>query len=156
MARETNTRELVREIAEAALIRGEKKPTQAMVRRQILEQHGRTASPNVVTEELNSFLIDSASVNAKRFSLPGLPAAVSESVTALWTIACDHANDLVADKVRLAEQREIAAEQAIQSVESQLVIERMNSIGLKHDLELVDQALNQKGPHRNRAAKRVA
>lgn len=143
MARETNTRELVREIALEVLNRGEK-PTQAMVRRVILEKHGRTASPNLVMNELNSVLIDSAGINAKRFALPGLPDAVSESVTALWTVACEQSDALVADKVRQTEEREIAAEQTVLAIESKLATEKSNSIGLQHDLALVNQSLEQK------------
>lgn len=143
MARETNTRELVREIAAAALNRGEK-PTQAMIRKVILEEHGRTASPNVVMNELNSILVDSASINAKRFTLPGLPAEVSEAMTSVWSVACEKSNELVAGKVQEVEQREIAAEQSIRSIEGKLAAEKTMVIGLQHDIVLSNQSLEQK------------
>lgn len=143
MARETNTRELVRKIANETLMRGEK-PTQAMIRRVILEEHGRVASPNVVMAELNAVMVDSAGINAKRYALPGLPAEVSESFAAIWTLACEHANTFVVDKMRRAEEREHAAEQTVLAMSHELAIQKTTLTGMQHDLDLVNQSSEQK------------
>lgn len=143
MARETNTRELVREIALESLNQGEK-PTQAMIRQIILEKHGRTASPNLVMTELNKVMVGSAALNAKRFALPDLPSVVADSITSIWEAACDQANQLVAGKINAVVQRELSAEQSILACESKLAIEKTIVIGLKHDIDLSSQTLEHK------------
>lgn len=143
MARETPTRTLVRDIAMAAFNRGEK-PTQAMIKRVIYEEHGITASPNVVLDEFNQFMGDIGKMGARRFSLPDLPAEVAEAVTVIWELACQKSNHQVAGKIRQVEEREHRAEQAIKAIEGLLAEEKIKTIGLAHDLALATQAAEQK------------
>jgi hypothetical protein len=143
MARETPTRTLVREIAMAAFNRGEK-PTQAMIKRVIFEDHGITASPNVVLDEFNQFMSDIGKMGARRFSLPDLPAEVAEAITVVWELACQKSNDLVASKIRQVEEREHQAEQSIKAIEGLLAEEKIRVMGITHDLALATQATEQK------------
>ncbi|MDO8728670.1 MAG: hypothetical protein Q7K26_02115 [bacterium] len=143
MARETPTRTLVREIAMAAFNRGEK-PTQAMIKRIIFDEHGITASPNVVLDEFNQFMSEIGKMGARRFSLPDLPAEVAEAITVVWELACQKSNDQVAHKIRQVEEREHQTEQSIKKIEAVLAEEKVRAIGLVHDLALATQAAEQK------------
>lgn len=143
MTRPTPTRELVRTIATAALARGET-PTQAMIRRVILEEHDITASPNLVMDELNKFMSNAGRMAVRRFSLPDMPAEIGEAVSTLWELACQKADEKVVHRMREAEDREIKAENAIKASDHLLTEERIKTTTLTHDLAMHAQSLDQK------------
>jgi len=143
MSRPTNTRELVRSIATEALTRGET-PTQAMIRREILEKHDITASPNLVMDELNQFMSNAGKIAVRRFSLPDIPAEIGAAVSTLWELACQKADEKVEHRMQEAADRETQAENAIKASDHLLAEERLKTTTLTHDLALYTQSLEQK------------
>lgn len=143
MARETPTRQWVRDIAVELLNQGQK-PTQIAIKRKIFELHGVTASPNVVMDELNKFLVEVGQADVRRFKLPNLPPELSEAVTTIWELACDRSNDLAASKLAELAVKEKDIESSIQSVERLLAEEKITTLTLRNELALAHQSLEQK------------
>lgn len=127
MVRLTSTRAHVREIAAAALQRGEN-PTQAMIKRQILELYGTTANPNLVKEELNRFMSEVSTSSLSRYTLPDLPVELAEGLATLWETACQKAEAQVAIQVAAVTEREHQADIAIQDAQARLAEEQQHRL----------------------------
>lgn len=108
MVRHTDTRALVRELAQELLARGEK-PTQAAIRSMIEARHGVRASPNVVGDELDAFWAAFGEQMVARYRAPGVPAVLAESFARLWDEALAAAGKtFAAERAALAQAAEAA------------------------------------------------
>lgn len=85
-----STRELVQAYAAQLLARGEE-VRQAAIREAILVEHGISASPNLVNDEVKKFWAKAGPALSARLRRPGIPDAVCQQFDAIWDVALNAA-----------------------------------------------------------------
>jgi len=81
-----STRELVQQHAARLLARGEE-VRQAAIREAILVEHGISASPNLVNDEVKKFWAKAGPALSERLRRPGIPDTVCQQFDAIWDVA---------------------------------------------------------------------
>jgi len=84
------TRDLVRHYAGQLLEAGAEVSVTA-IRARILEEHGVSASPNVVGDEVKQFWARTGPLLNARLKRPGIPEAVGQALDAVWEVALNEA-----------------------------------------------------------------
>jgi chromosome segregation ATPase len=84
------TRELVKHYA-ARLLDAGAEVSVATIRARILEEHGVTASPNVVSDEVRQFWARTGPLLSARLRRPGIPEAVCQVLDSVWEVALNEA-----------------------------------------------------------------
>jgi hypothetical protein len=84
------TRDLVKHYA-AQLLDAGAEVSVATIRARILEEHGVTASPNVVSDEVRQFWARTGPLLSARLRRPGIPEAVCEVLDSVWEVALNEA-----------------------------------------------------------------
>ena len=84
------TRDLVRHYAGQLLESGAEVSVTA-IRARILEEHGVSASPNVVGDEVKQFWARTGPLLNARLKRPGMPEAVGQALDAVWEVALNEA-----------------------------------------------------------------
>ncbi|EGH71388.1 DNA-binding protein [Pseudomonas syringae] len=84
------TRDLVKHYA-AQLLDAGAEVSVATIRTRILEEHGVTASPNVVSDEVRQFWARTGPLLSARLRRPGIPEAVCEVLDSVWEVALNEA-----------------------------------------------------------------
>lgn len=101
------TRDLVKHYAAQLLDTGAEVSV-ATIRARILEEHGVTASPNVVSDEVRQFWARTGPLLSARLRRPGIPEAVCEVLDSVWEVALNEATGAFAIErahaVQLADQ----------------------------------------------------
>lgn len=137
MARYTESRELVQQIARATLEQG-RSVSNSEVAAAIFERTGVRASPNLVAEELQRFWALIGRELAQRNQIPAVPSSVASAVESMWRQAVEDANarwgpersELTAQAERLGarvtqlEQTLDAQVQQYKQAETQLLAQR--------------------------------
>lgn len=85
-----STRELVQAYAAQLLERGEE-VRQAAIREVILVEHGISASPNLVNDEVKKFWAKAGPALSARLRRPGIPDPVCQQFDAIWDVALNAA-----------------------------------------------------------------
>ncbi|QCY09595.1 DNA-binding protein [Pseudomonas sp. MPC6] len=85
-----STRELVQAYAAQLLEHGEE-VRQAAIREAILVEHGISASPNLVNDEVKKFWAKAGPALSARLRRPGIPDAVCQQFDAIWDVALNAA-----------------------------------------------------------------
>jgi DNA repair exonuclease SbcCD ATPase subunit len=84
------TRDLVKHYA-AQLLDAGAEVSVATIRARILEEHGVTASPNVVSDEVRQFWARTGPLLSARLRRPGIPEAVCQVLDSVWEVALNEA-----------------------------------------------------------------
>lgn len=154
MARYTESRELVQQIARATLEQG-RSVSNSEVAAAIFERTGVRASPNLVAEELQRFWALIGRELAQRNQIPSVPAAVVSALEGMWRQAVEEANarwgaersELMTQAERLGarvaqlEQTLDAQVQQYQQAETQLLAQRTRAAQAEKVAEQQETAL---------------
>ena len=84
------TRDLVKHYA-AQLLDAGAEVSVATIRARILDEHGVTASPNVVSNEVRQFWARTGPLLSARLRRPGIPEAVCQVLDSVWEVALNEA-----------------------------------------------------------------
>jgi chromosome segregation ATPase len=84
------TRDLVKHYA-ARLLDAGAEVSVATIRARILEEHGVTASPNVVSDEVRQFWARTGPLLSARLRRPGIPESVCQVLDTVWEVALNEA-----------------------------------------------------------------
>jgi chromosome segregation ATPase len=84
------TRDLVKHYA-AQLLDAGAEVSVATIRARILEEHGVTASPNVVSDEVRQFWARTGPLLSARLRRPGIPESVCKVLDSVWEVALNEA-----------------------------------------------------------------
>lgn len=84
------TRDLVKRYAGQLLDAGAEVSV-ATIRARILEEHGVTASPNVVSDEVRQFWARTGPLLSARLRRPGIPESVCQVLDSVWEVALNEA-----------------------------------------------------------------
>ena len=84
------TRDLVKHYA-AQLLDAGAEVSVATIRARILEEHGVTASPNVVSDEVRQFWARTGPLLSARLRRPGIPESVCAALDSVWEVALNEA-----------------------------------------------------------------
>ena len=84
------TRDLVKHYA-AQLLDAGAEVSVATIRARILEEHGVTASPNVVSDEVRQFWARTGPLLSARLRRPGIPESVCQVLDSVWEVALNEA-----------------------------------------------------------------
>jgi chromosome segregation ATPase len=84
------TRDLVKHYA-AQLLDAGVEVSVATIRARILEEHGVTASPNVVSDEVRQFWARTGPLLSARLRRPGIPESVCAVLDSVWEVALNEA-----------------------------------------------------------------
>jgi hypothetical protein len=84
------TRDLVKHYA-AQLLDAGAEVSVATIRARILEEHGVTASPNVVSDEVRQFWARTGPLLSARLRRPGIPESVCAVLDSVWEAALNEA-----------------------------------------------------------------
>jgi hypothetical protein len=84
------TRDLVKHYA-AQLLDAGAEVSVATIRARILEEHGVTASPNVVSDEVRQFWARTGPLLSARLRRPGIPESVCAVLDSVWEVALNEA-----------------------------------------------------------------
>ncbi|MGI4840245.1 MAG: DNA-binding protein [Janthinobacterium lividum] len=84
------TRDLMRLYA-AQLLEAGGEVSVSAIRTLILEEHGVTASPNVVGDEVKQFWARTGPLLSARLNRPGIPEAVCQALDSVWEVALNEA-----------------------------------------------------------------
>jgi chromosome segregation ATPase len=98
------TRDLVKHYA-AQLLDAGAEVSVATIRARILEEHGVTASPNVVSDEVRQFWARTGPLLSARLRRPGIPEAVCEVLDSVWEVALNEATGAFAIEQAAAVQQ---------------------------------------------------
>jgi chromosome segregation ATPase len=98
------TRDLVKHYA-AQLLDAGAEVSVATIRARILEDHGVTASPNVVSDEVRQFWARTGPLLSARLRRPGIPEAVCEVLDSVWEVALNEATGAFAIEQAAAVQQ---------------------------------------------------
>ncbi|MFJ3368209.1 DNA-binding protein [Pseudomonas sp. NPDC086251] len=85
-----STRQWVHDYAARLLANGEE-VRQTAIRELISAEHGVTASPNLVNDEIKKFWVKAGPLMSKRLRRPGIPDEVCTSFDKIWDVALDAA-----------------------------------------------------------------
>ncbi|MFJ7315469.1 DNA-binding protein [Pseudomonas sp. NPDC098747] len=85
-----NTRQWVHDCAARLLAQGEE-VRQSSIRELIAVEHGITASPNLVNDEIKKFWVKAGPALSARLRRPGIPEAVCTSLDTIWDVALEAA-----------------------------------------------------------------
>lgn len=114
------TRDLVRHYA-AQLLEGGGEVSISGIRALILEEHGVTASPNVVGDEVRQFWARTGPLLSARLNRPGIPEAVCQALDSVWEVALNEATGAFAIErahaVQQADQANARAAAALEQAE---------------------------------------
>lgn len=77
----------------------------ATIRARILEEHGVTASPNVVSDEVRQFLARTGPLLSAQLRRPGIPESMCEVLDSVWEVALNEATGAFAIKRAAAVQQ---------------------------------------------------
>jgi hypothetical protein len=114
------TRELVKHYA-AQLLDAGAEVSVATIRARILEEHGVTASPNVVSDEVRQFWTRTGPLLSARLRRPGIPEAVCQVLDSVWEVALNEATGAFAIErttaVQQADQANAGAAIALEEAE---------------------------------------
>ncbi|WP_052469096.1 DNA-binding protein [Pseudomonas massiliensis] len=109
------TRDLVRHYAGQLLEAGAEVSVTA-IRARILEEHGVSASPNVVGDEVKQFWARTGPLLNARLKRPGIPEAVGQALDAVWDVALNEATAAYAiERSHYQEQAERAQREAAEA-----------------------------------------
>jgi chromosome segregation ATPase len=108
------TRDLVKHYA-AQLLDAGAEVSVATIRARILEEHGVTASPNVVSDEVRQFWARTGPLLSARLRRPGIPEAVCQVLDSVWEVALNEATGA------FAIERAAAVQQADQATARALI-----------------------------------
>ena len=109
------TRDLVRHYAGQLLEAGAEVSVTA-IRARILEEHGVSASPNVVGDEVKQFWARTGPLLNARLKRPGIPEAVGQALDAVWDVALNEATQAyVIERSHYQEQAERAQREAAEA-----------------------------------------
>jgi len=109
------TRDLVRHYAGQLLEAGAEVSVTA-IRARILEEHGVSASPNVVGDEVKQFWARTGPLLNARLKRPGIPEAVGQALDAVWEVALNEATQAYAiERSHYQEQAERAQREAAEA-----------------------------------------
>jgi hypothetical protein len=89
------TRDLVKHYA-AQLLDAGAEVSVATIRARILEEHGVTASPNVVSDEVRQFWARTGPLLSARLRRPGIPETVCQVLDSVWEVALNEATEAFA------------------------------------------------------------
>jgi chromosome segregation ATPase len=114
------TRDLVKHYA-AQLLDAGAEVSVATIRARILEEHGVTASPNVVSNEVRQFWARTGPLLSARLRRPGIPEAVCQVLDSVWEVALNEATGaFVIERAAAVQQADQAnARSAIAQEEAQ-------------------------------------
>jgi chromosome segregation ATPase len=98
------TRDLVKHYA-AQLLDAGAEVSVATIRARILEEHGVTASPNVVSDEVRQFWARTGPLLSARLRRPGIPETVCEVLDSVWEVALNEATGAFAIEQAAAMQQ---------------------------------------------------
>jgi chromosome segregation ATPase len=84
------TRDLVKHYA-AQLLDAGAEVSVAAIRARILDEHGVTASPNVVSDEVRQFWVRTGPLLSARLRRPGIPETVCQVLDSVWEVALNEA-----------------------------------------------------------------
>jgi chromosome segregation ATPase len=98
------TRDLVKHYA-AQLLDAGAEVSVATIRARILEEHGVTASPNVVSDEVRQFWARTGPLLSARLRRPGIPEAVCAVLDSVWEVALNEATGAFAIERAAAVQK---------------------------------------------------
>ena len=109
------TRDLVRHYAGQLLEAGAEVSVTA-IRARILEEHGVSASPNVVGDEVKQFWARTGPLLNARLKRPGIPEAVGQALDAVWDVALNEATQAYAiERSHYQQQAEQAQREAAEA-----------------------------------------
>lgn len=142
-----STRQMVHDYAARLLEHGEE-VRQSAIRDLIAAEHGITASPNLVTDEIKKFSAKVGPTLSARLRRPGIPDDVCESLESIWSVAVNaavagHEND----RRQLQAQMESALVAAVTArVSEQTAIDRFKGQtreieGLRNDKDSLTELL---------------
>lgn len=154
-----STRQWVHDYAARLLANGEE-VRQTAIRELILVEHGVTASPNLVNDEIKKFWVKAGPLMSARLRRPGIPDEVCTSLDKIWDVALDAA---VAGHEVERKQLQAHAEGAVTAMNTaqaneQAAIERFEGQtreieGLRADkLSLSEQLLTNEAERKSLAA----
>jgi hypothetical protein len=103
------TRDLVKHYATQLLDAGAEVSV-ATIRARILDEHGVTASPNVVSDEVRQFWARTGPLLSARLRRPGIPESVCQVLDSVWEVALNEATGA------FAIERAAAVQQADQAI----------------------------------------
>lgn len=141
-----STRQWVHEYAARLLANGEE-VRQTAIRELIAAEHGITASPNLVNDEIKKFWVKAGPLMSARLRRPGIPDEVCTSFDKIWDVALDAAaagHELERKQHQAQAEGAVAAMKTAQANE-QAAIERFDGQtreieGLRADkLSLIEQ-----------------
>jgi hypothetical protein len=98
------TRDLVKHYA-AQLLDAGAEVSVATIRARILEEHGVTASPNVVSDEVRQFWARTGPLLSARLRRPGIPESVCQVLDSVWEVALNEATGAFAIEQAAAVQQ---------------------------------------------------
>jgi chromosome segregation ATPase len=108
-----STRQWVHDYAARLLAHGEE-VRQSAIRELIAAEHGITASPNLVTDEIKKFWAKAGPTLSARLRRPGIPDDVCESFDNIWGIALNAAlAGHEAERLQLQQQVDLALTSAV-------------------------------------------
>jgi chromosome segregation ATPase len=111
------TRDLVKHYA-AQLLDAGAEVSVATIRARILEEHGVTASPNVVSDEVRQFWARTGPLLSARLRRPGIPEAVCQVLDSVWEVALNEATGAFAiERVAAVQQADQATARAAVALE---------------------------------------
>lgn len=122
-----NTRLLVHQYAERLLGLGEE-VRQSTIREMIASEHGITASPNLVNDEVKKFWIQAGPALSARLRRPNIPDDVCMSFDKIWDVALNAAvagHEIERQQLQAQSENAMAAMEAAQANE-QAAIERFD------------------------------
>ncbi len=106
------TRDLVKHYA-AQLLDAGAEVSVATIRARILEEHGVTASPNVVSDEVRQFWARTGPLLSARLRRPGIPESVCQVLDSVWEVALNEATAAFAiERAAAVQQADQATAQA--------------------------------------------
>jgi hypothetical protein len=122
-----NTRLLVHQYAEQLLGRGEE-VRQSTIREMIAAEHGITASPNLVNDEVKKFWVQAGPTLSARLRRPSIPDDVCVSFDKIWDVALTAAaagHEIERQQLQAQADNAVAAKATAQANE-QAAIERFD------------------------------
>jgi chromosome segregation ATPase len=142
------TRDLVKHYA-AQLLDAGAEVSVATIRARILEEHGVTASPNVVSDEVRQFWARTGPLLSARLRRPGIPEAVCQVLDSVWEVALNEATGAFAIErgaaVREADQataRAAVAQEEAEQARGRFADQERQIAGLTEQVARLTQKLD--------------
>jgi chromosome segregation ATPase len=142
------TRDLVKHYA-AQLLDAGAEVSVATIRARILEEHGVTASPNVVSDEVRQFWARTGPLLSARLRRPGIPESVCQALDSVWEVALNEATGAFAIErahaVQQADQanaRAAIAQEEAEQARGRFVDQERQIASLSEQVERLTQKLD--------------